>query len=182
MRAPACRRRSSVVAKMVVGSLVALASLHVARPPAAAQFPGGFVESADSTAVRPLLTVAQIQALLPARGLFTFPAPYLTQAVRVTNASDCTSGSDCVNYVGYAYWRNMNNHVGSDTMLIVLTLDRSHGGTGPNLYSYNKVTYVLSNIGPLFDSNNHFSWASGEGWYFSATKPSKLYLNDGPRM
>ena len=166
----------------VVCLLSSTAALLVMTTSAAAQVPGGFVESANSTAVRPLLTTTQIQALLPPRGLFTFPAPYLTQGVRLTNATDCAGGADCVNYVGYAYWRNINNHAGSDTMLIVLTLDRSHSGTGPNLYSYNKLTDVVTNLGPLFDAATALSWASGEGWYFSATQPTKLYLNDGPRM
>lgn len=92
--------------------------------------PGGFVESASALAVRPLLTPSQIQSFLPSRGVFTFPAPYLTQGVRLTNASDCAGGADCVNGVGYSYWRNINNHVGSDTMYIVLGLDRQRGGRG----------------------------------------------------
>ena len=55
---------------------------------------------------------------MPQRGTFTFPAPYGTTGIRLTNAGDC-GGGDCVNYVGYSYWSNINNHVGSDTMLIV---------------------------------------------------------------
>src|SRR2546426_4502716 len=164
----------------VIAALVAILSLLPAN--AFAQFPGGFVELGTSTDVRPLLTQAQIGAFVPPRGLFTFPAPYLTQGIRITNASDCPGGTDCLNYVGYSYWRNMNNHVGSDSMLIFLTLDRSRGGGGPNLFSYNKVTDVVTNLGPLFGAASGFSWASGEGWDFSATQPTKLYLNDGPRM
>src|SRR5215831_5365513 len=55
----------------------------------AADPPGGFIEKAYSTNVRAKLTPTQIQAMLPARGLFTFPAPYLTQGIRLTNSSDC---------------------------------------------------------------------------------------------
>ena len=44
-----------------------------------------------------------------------------TTGVRLTNASDC-AGQDCVIPVGYSYWSNINNHVGSDTMLIVAGL------------------------------------------------------------
>jgi hypothetical protein len=101
--------------------------------------------------------------------------------VRVTNASDC-GGADCVNYVGYSYWRNTNNHVGSGTMLVVVTLDRSRGGTGPTLFSYDKQTDQVEKVGPLFDQSDPLSWATGEGWYFSATRPSALYLNQGARM
>src|SRR5262249_41843831 len=107
---------------------------------------------------------------------FTFPAPYNTTAIRLTNPSDCDD-SDCVNHVGYSYWRNINNHVGSDTMLIFLTLDQNRGGGGPNLFSYNKVTDAVTNLGPLFDAASRFSRASGEGWYFSATPPTMLYVN-----
>ena len=67
-------------------------------------------------AVEPLLTQSEINAFLPAKGKFTFPAPYNTQAVRLTNAADC-GGADCVSAIGYSYWRNINNHVGKDTML-----------------------------------------------------------------
>ena len=84
--------------------------------------------------------------------------------------------------VGYSYWSNINNHAGSDTMLIFLGLDRRKGGGGPTLFSYNKRTGETRNLGPLFSSDSPFSWSTGEGWYFSATQPNALYLNDGPRM
>ena len=118
---------------------------------------------------------------LPQRGPFTFPAPYNTVGARLTNAADC-GGNDCVNYVGYSYWRNSNNHVGSDTMLIVITLDRSRGGAGPTLFSYDKRTDQVTVVGPLFDQASPLSWATGEGWYWSATLPTKLYVNQGPRL
>src|SRR5262249_40268102 len=79
-----------------------------------------------------------------------------------------------------SYWRNMNNHVGSDTMLIFVTLDQARGGGGPTLFRYNKVTDEVAVVGPLFAPSNHLSWATGEGWYFSASLPTKLYVNDGP--
>ena len=77
--------------------------------------------------------------------------------MRVTNASDC-GNADCVLDVGYSYWRNMNNHVGSDVILIVLTLDRAKGGGGPTLFSYNKVTDQVTRVRPLFDASNPLSW------------------------
>ena len=52
-----------------------------------------------------------------------FPAPYNTTGVRLTNATDCAGGADCLWYVGYSYWRNMNNHVGSADMYIFLGTD-----------------------------------------------------------
>ena len=48
---------------------------------------GGFVVSAGNSAVRTPITAAQAQAFLPQRGTFTFPAPYGTLGIRVTNAS-----------------------------------------------------------------------------------------------
>ena len=110
-------RRSSVRVPYLPIGLTALAvSLLSSHIDAQSPAPGGFIERATDTDVRPMLTPAQIQSLLPARGLFTFPSPYLTQGVRITNASDC-GGADCVWYVGYSYWRNMNNHVGSDAIV-----------------------------------------------------------------
>ena len=95
---------------------------------------GGFLESATATAYREPLSEATLQEILPSRGRFDFPAPYSTSATRLTNATDC-GGSDCVNYVGYWSWSNINNHVSSDTMLIFLGLDRNRGGLGPSLFS-----------------------------------------------
>jgi hypothetical protein len=164
---------------LVAISLLRLASgvtLLAQSAAPASTAPGGFVESASSRAMRAVMTPAQIQAMLPQRGTFTFPAPYNTQGVRLTNSSDC-AGADCVYSVGYSYWRNINNHAGSDTMLIFLSLSRGKGGVGPSLFSYNKVTGATSNLGPIFDSSSPFSWATGEGWYFSATMPHALYAN-----
>ena len=87
-----------------------------------AQVAGGFVEKDDTTATRAVWTASQIQAFLPARGKFTFPAPYNTEGIRITTAGDC-GGTDCVQSVGDASWRNINNHLGRDTMLT--TLDSS---------------------------------------------------------
>src|SRR5262245_20535006 len=138
--------------------------------------PGGFVESTTSPEQR-----ARVVPTLPARGPFTFPAPYNTTGVRVTNASDC-GGRDCVRYVGYSYWRNTNNHVGSDTMLIFLGLAREAGGSGPTLYTYDKTTDQVTMAGPLFDSTHPLSWATGEGWYWSARQAAKLYVNQGAKL
>lgn len=118
---------------------------------------------------------------MPSRGSFTFPAPYNTRGARLTNAGDC-GGNNCLNYVGYSYWRNINNHTGSDSLLAFVSLDRSRGGSGPTLFEYNKVTRAVTNRGALFASSDSRSYATGEGWYFSATQPTRLYLNDGPRL
>jgi hypothetical protein len=98
--------------------------------------------------------------------------------VRLTNDDDC-GGADCVDYIGYSYWRNMNNHAGRDTMLIFVTLDRARGGGGPTLFSYNKLTDQVTKVGPLFGSSSAFSWATGEGWYWSPTQASTLYIPRG---
>jgi hypothetical protein len=148
---------------------------------AQSQAPGGFIDSATSAGLRPRLSAGEIQTFLPQRGSFTFPTPYGTAGVRLTNASDC-GGGDCVNYVGYSYWRNINNHVGSDSMLVVIGLDRQRGGAGPTLFSYNKQTGETRNAGPLFSPDSAYSWASGEGWYFSASQRNSLYMNDGVRL
>jgi hypothetical protein len=163
----ASRRQAATAGLMMLSILTTTvagtASVALAQP-------GGFLETTTSTAVRPPVSVS-----LPTRGKFTFPAPYNTTGIRVTTASDC-NGADCVDYVGYSYWRNMNNHVGSDTMYLFLGLDRNKGGSGPTLFSYNKVTDQVTNLGPLFDASNSLGWATGEQWYWSATQPTKLYV------
>lgn len=153
----------------------------LSTPVSAAEFPGGFLEHPESAVPRALLTESQVQSLLPERGKFTFPAPYDTEGVRLTNASDCDS-ADCVNYLGYSYWRNINNHVGQEVMLILVGMDRSRGGAGPSVIAYNKITDEVLNLGPLFEDSNALSWATGEGWYFSANEPYTIYLNSNTRL
>src|SRR5215831_12907573 len=160
------RVRQSILAAL---ALIAFSNPAGAQSPA----PGGFLETTTSTETR-----ARVTPALPARGPFTFPAPYHTLGVRITNASDC-GGKDCVDYVGYSYWRNTNNHVGSNTMLIFITLDRARGGAGPTLYSYDKTTDQITLVGPLFDAADVLSWATGEGWYWSPTQAAKLYVTSG---
>jgi hypothetical protein len=133
----------------------------------------GLIESATGNARRPKFSGRDVPST---RGRFIFPSPYNTEAVRLTEASDC-NGSDCVRPVGYAYWSNINNHVGNDTMLIFLGLK----GPGATLFSYNKRTGETRNRGAIFAGENTHDWAtlsSGEGWYFSGTKPTALYINE----
>jgi hypothetical protein len=139
---------------------------------------GGFVEKAGSAALRPRFTAAQIAAFLPpsgALGPFTFPAPYNTTGIRLTNSTLCAGGADCIWYVGYSYWRNVNNHTGKNEMYIFLGTDANRGGSGPILIRYNKQTDAVEHLGPLFVPGSAHYWSTGEGWYFSGTQPTKLY-------
>jgi hypothetical protein len=60
-------------------------------------------------------------------------------------------------------------------MLIMVGADRNRGGGGPTLIAYNKLTDEVQNVGPLFPDNSAWSYATGEGWYFSGTRPTTLY-------
>jgi hypothetical protein len=116
----------------------AVLAVSVLPPPS-----GGLTEKAGSPALRPRFTRAQINAFLPegdATGPFTFPAPYNTSGIRLTNPSICAGAQDCLWYVGYSYWRNINNHTGSADLYIFLGTDPSRGGSGPTLLRYNKQT------------------------------------------
>lgn len=173
-------QRTRGVYLCLLAALIAASSgslVHAQQQDAA---PGGFIESVVSSVTRPLTTLLT-SLTLPSRGRFTFPAPYSTTGIRLTNAADC-GGKDCVTSVGYAYWRNMNNHVGSNVILVALTLNRNNGGGGPTLFSYDKTSGETRNLGPLFDASSAFSWATGEGWYFSATMPTTLYVNSGSQI
>ena len=158
-----------------------IASLHTAASAQTIQPPGGFLEKSGAS-YRQRWSNDTVRTFLPTgRGKFTFPAPYNTQGVRITDSSDCGS-VDCLWYVGYSYWRNTNNHVGSSEMLIFLTFNKALGGAGPTLFSYNKTTDTVTKVGPLFPDYSPYIWQTGEGWYFSATRSSILYMYDGPRM
>ena len=170
--------RYPLILDVALGSLGATvhdATLGVSPPPPPG---GGFIETAGSPVLRPRFTRAQIEAFLPAggaKGAFTFPAPYDTDAIRLTNASDCAEEQDCLWYAGYSYWRNINNHVGSSDMYVLLGTAREHGGVGPMLVRYNKLTDAVDSLGSLFDASSPYSFSTGEGWYFSATSPTRLY-------
>ncbi|MBD0315430.1 MAG: hypothetical protein ICV75_01955 [Nitrospiraceae bacterium] len=145
------------------------------------QFPGGLVERQGNLS-RTKWSPSYIQSFIPpSRGAFTFPSPYNTRAIRITDASDC-GGQDCVAWVSYSYWRNTNAHQNSNTMWIFVALMTSRGGAGPTLFQYDKTTDAISKVGPLFPTGSRFLSSSGEGWYFSGSMPNKLYMNDGTKM
>ena len=160
---------------------VALALSSALLLTGSAAYAQGIVDSATSAGLRPPVSGGQAQTFLPTRGQFTFPSPYNTTGFRLTNSGDC-GGADCVMAVGYSYWNNINNHVGSDTMLVFLGLERRKGGAGPTLFSVNKRSGETQNHGAIFPPDSPHSWATGEGWYFSRTLQHALYINEGPRM
>jgi hypothetical protein len=160
---------------LTLGATIHNAVIGVAPPPPST---GGLIEKAGSPALRARFTAPQIQGFLPAGGAtgkFKFPAPYNTDAVRLTNAQDCADGNDCLWYVGYSYWRNINNHVGSSDMYIFLGTDTNRGGVGPILLRYDKNADTVEYVGALFAQSSPYHWSTAEGWYFSATQPTKLY-------
>src|SRR3954468_10058954 len=136
-RGDAYRRGSSGPRAVVPGSTV---RAYAGGAPAQAPSDPGILELATSTDTRPLLTPSDLQAFLPVRGRFTFPVPYNTTGVRLTNEHDCSDFYDCVNTLTGGLWRNMNNSTGSNFLYIVIGLDRTNGGVGPSLFRYNKVT------------------------------------------
>jgi len=60
-------------------------------------------------------------------------------------------------------------------MYIFLGLDVNRGGGGPTLIRYDKGTDAVQNMGPLFAPGTAHYLSTGEGWYFSAKAPNKLY-------
>lgn len=161
---------------------LALAVWLCAVVASAQTFPGGFIEQQGSTRMA-RYTTAEIAAFMPTtRGAFTFPAPYNTRAARITDATDCPGSGDCLWYVGYSYWRNMNAHQNSSVIKIFLGLDTNRGGAGPTLFTYHKTTEAIVKVGSLFPVGSKFINYTAEGWYWSATQENVLYLNDGPKM
>ena len=61
-------------------------------------------------------------------------------------------------------------------------MDRQRGGNGPTLLSYDKTTDQVRILGPLFGADHPLSWATGEGWYWSASQATKLYVNQGSKL
>ncbi len=156
--------------------------LAAANPLRAQTAPAGSSSASATPGFGRRSRAAAAQAFLPQRGVFNFPAPYGTQGIRITNASDC-GGSDCVDY-GYSYWNKINNHAGSDTMLIVVGLNRSRGGSGPTLFTLNKNTGETRNAGPLFDAEQRVQLCDRRTVVLQRHPSSPtLYLGEnGPRM
>jgi len=140
-------------------------------------FPGGIIEAANTTTVRKKPTRAELAAFLPAAGgKFTFPAPWSTEALRVTDDTSCAAGKDCLHYVGYSYWRNINAHESSDKMLVFLGLDQDRGGSGLTLFEIDKKTDAVKKVGPIFAGTGMNQNLTGEGLYFSGKSPTMLYF------
>jgi hypothetical protein len=160
-------------------AIALLATLLLGISPAlATEAPGGFVvPNTIKEAVAPPPTATQIRAFLPERGAFTFPSPWNSLGVRITNTSDCGGDHDCVNN-GYNYYEKANNSAGLGTMLIIAGLHK-HGG--PTLFQFNKRTHNLAKLGPIF-SDAHWQADSTEQMSFSLTKPYTLYVPHGSKM
>lgn len=139
---------------------------------------GGIIEYPATAVKRDRLSALDIADFMPDNpGPFTFPAPYGTKGARITNATDSgVGGNDNLWCVGYSYWRNSNAHLGYPNILIFCSFDKANGGDGPTLFSYNKLTGAVSNLGPLFEDADGRTWHTGEGWYWSATQPGILYI------
>lgn len=100
---------------------------------------------------------------LPEIGPFVFNG-YNTRACRLTNQGN-------VNYIGYSYWRNINNHVGSDSFKVLLSINEEL-----QVLTVNKNTLTVESIIGL--GIHH----TGEGCFFSAHFPDDIYYTWGSRF
>ncbi|MFZ5475374.1 MAG: hypothetical protein ACOZNI_01255, partial [Myxococcota bacterium] len=133
------------------------------------EVPGGFVEPTTSTDVRARPTAEEIAAFVPAAGeTFTFPEPWGTEAVRLTDDDTC-GGADCVSAVGYSYWRVTNAHEGRDAMSILLGIDGQLA-----LLHYDKATGGVSRGELLLDGSPIAG--TGEQVFWSGSDPDRLYV------
>jgi hypothetical protein len=122
---------------------------------------------AGDTGVRPRLTAAQMAALLPAtRGPFRFPLPYDTDAVRLTDERDGD-----IQPAGYSYWNNVNNHAGRPELFAFV----GRGARPALLIMVDKRTLQVDVRELPFSG-------TAEGWRFSGTRPTMLYLTQGDRL
>ena len=153
---------------------------HLSAQSAAA--PGGFVESDSSTTVRPIPTPSQIATFMPSRGKFTFPAPYLHrrrsdyQRLGLRGRRRLREpGRLCLLAQHEQQRRQRHAADSADAFQIqgrrralALRLQQEHGHGHAD--------------GAAFSADSAYAWATGEGWYFSATQPTVIYMNDGPRL
>ena len=81
-------------------------------------------------------------------GRFTFPSPYNTTGVRLTNGGDCGGKDSCSSRLLVLAEHEQSRRQQHDA-------DLSHagparGGQGPTLFRYNKTTDQVQVVGPLF--------------------------------
>jgi hypothetical protein len=137
--------------------------------------PGGFVEACASTVIRPRPTLS-----VPPLGPFTFPPPYHTSAVRLTNTR-VDFGRDLLWPVGMSYWPVISAP-SEGRLRVFLCFDRNRGGPGPSTVSVDLATGQVSPTQPLFSPEAPLAWATGESWYWSRRDPSVLYASDATRL
>ncbi len=137
--------------------------------------PGGFVEPATSAVARTPPTAEQIRAFVPAsRRQFRFPAPFNTEAYRLTIPDDC-GGKDCLEQEGYSFWRNINAHAGQPIVRVFVALEDT---TYVTMITVDKTTGAVTKQGPIFgkpSQDKPLSYARGAGWFWSAVDPDLLY-------
>jgi hypothetical protein len=142
--------RKNTLRSAFLAMAVALATYTLPAPKLGAQSgqaPGGFVELMSSSATRVPPNASQIDQFVPAsRGRFFFPAPYNTEAYRLTVPSDC-GGSDCIQQEGYSFWRNINAHQGQPIVRFFIVFQNSGG---PTLMTLDKATGTVTRVGPIF--------------------------------
>lgn len=126
--------------------------------------PGGLrIHCSDPTA-RPLLSPAEMAALLPDEpGPFTFPAPYLTSGIRLTTEADGR-----VNPIGMSYWNNVSWTPDRSGLLLFLSID-------DQLWLYT-VDVVRGTVGKVRRLPFHHT---GEGIYWLRDAPTTLCIPAG---
>lgn len=89
--------------------------------------------------------------------------------LQLTNAGNTPNGCEPRNY---SYWPQINNHRGQDHFYVFV----GRIGQKPLLFRVTKATNHVDVVEAL-------PWeGTGEGWYFSDTRPFDLYVLDGPKI
>lgn len=102
-------------------------------------------------------------------GPFTFPAPWNSQAIRLTNASNAPNG--CEPRI-YPYWSCVNNHKGRAELFVFI----GRRGQFPIILVVNKATGHV-------ETKDVLPWdTTGEGIYWSDADPDLLYFLQGPAL
>jgi hypothetical protein len=107
---------------------------------------------------------------LPARGPFTFPAPYHTLGIRITNDADGT-----ILPRTYSYWPNVNT--GRRILRVFLGTDR-----GPQWWEVDTSSHEVSPRGLIFPAGHPLSASTAEGWYWDWMDPDLLYCADDKHL
>jgi len=155
------------------------ANLAARHPCGSDARPGGSSKPPPRGQMRPHLSAQEIQTFCRRAGSH-LSAPYNTAARASPTATIAPAAVTAWSRFGYSYWRNINNHVGQNEMLIFLGLNDSAAGPRPSMFRYRQDHRSVANLAAVRPFLQH-ELAHRRRLVLERTRPNTIYIDNGPR-